>query len=374
MSASRASRLESGVAAACCCASAAATAACWPTCAAAALPASTVPFATGCWLLIGASAGSAYSQIPIYPQAFGGYATRLEGGRGGMASLAKGGIGSYTTDNNPVFSSQLWTQFNETISTNWAANMKVQTTVGPNSNAFTAGIFSEIMSYAPNNAEQIAIVGHARAQANRNASGTGSGGDLWGGWFDANNQGYLAHCIGIEVNVTNQYGNWMESSTPLQTDPAHYTFGIQVYPDWSTYHNSRAISIRPNSTVGFSTGILCTGWVDQGMFIDSGIYWRDPPGNTQLASPIGILFGSNIATKIAVQKGTSTPWKLNGEGTFLLWRGSPTQWFWGMDSSDNSVSVANSLISGRHGHSCRSTPASLFCLYSSSCSSFSTGT
>ncbi|MCA8251762.1 hypothetical protein LGM89_00665 [Burkholderia sp. AU31624] len=294
----------------------------------------------GRWKLQGASAGNAYSQIPLYPQTFGAYATRLEGGRGDMSSLAKGGIGSYMADNNPVFSSQLWTAFNETIGVNWTANMKVQTTVGPGANAFVAGLFSEILSYAPNNAEQIAIVGMARAQANRNPAGTGSGGDLWGGWFDANNQGYLTHCIGIEVNTTNQYANWMESPTPLQTDPTHFTFGIQVYPDWSTFHNSRAISIRPNATVGWSTGILCTGWVDQGMFIDSGVYWRDPPNNTQIASPIGILFGDNIATKMAVKKGAAVPWKLNSEGSFLLWRGSPTQWFWGMDSNDISVSLA----------------------------------
>ncbi|WP_186259166.1 hypothetical protein [Burkholderia gladioli] len=292
------------------------------------------------WKLQGASAGKAYSQIPLYPQTFGAYATRQEGGRGGMASLAKGAIGAYASDNNPVFSSQLWTEFNETIGVNWTANMKVQTTVGPNSNAFTAGIFSEILSYAPNNAEQIAIVGNARAQAARNASGTGSGGDLWGGWFDANNQGYLAHCIGIEVNATNQYANWMESATPLQTDPTDFTFGIQVYPDWSTFHNSRAISIRPNATVGWSTGILVTGFVDQGLWIDSQVAWRDPPNNTQAAQPTGIFLGQNIVNKIGVQKGTGTPWVMRSEGSFLLWRANLTQWYYGMDSNDSSLSIA----------------------------------
>lgn len=297
----------------------------------------------GRWKLMGPTGGNAYSQIPLYPPAVqGGYSTRIEGGRGVVSSISKGSIGTYATDNSPAFRSQMWTNFSETIGVNWTANMAVQTTVGPTANAFTAGIFSEVHSYCPNNGEQIGVVGHARALADRNPSGTGSGGDLWGGWFDANNQGHKSHGIGIEVNATNQYANWMESATPLTSDPTDFMFGLQLHPDWSTFHDTRAISIRStgNNQAGWSTGILVTGFVDQGLWIDSQMVWRDPPNNTQAAQPTGIFIGQNIVNKIGIQKGTGTPWVMRSEGTFLLWRANLTQWYYGMDSNDASFSVA----------------------------------
>lgn len=283
-----------------------------------------------------------FEQIPEYPQAFKAQATRIESGSGSLENKTQASSSSYTTQTNPVDTTQLWT--NAVVSplgTNWVANKAVQTTIGSSANALIAGIFSETSTYAPNNGEAISVIGMTRALADRNPSGTGSGGDTWGGWFIATNNGWNSNCIGAELNATNQYANWMESPTPLNTDPSSLAFGCQIYPDWSTYHCTRAISIRPNATVGWSTGILVTGYVDHGLFIDSKESWRNPPLNTDPAQPVGITFGSNTAKKMAFWSAGATAWELNVETDYLLFRGDASNWFIGMNKTTKNLHLVN---------------------------------
>ena len=299
-----------------------------------------------------------FEQIPQYPQAAKGQATRIVAGPGSIQTKTEGSSSSYVTQLNPVDMTQLWTNavtpaFGPApVGVNWVANKAIQTTVGPSANALVAGVFSEISSYKPNNGESISIVGMSKALADRNPSGTGSGADLWGGWFLANNNGWNANLIGIEANCNNQYANFMESSDPLYNDPTSLSFGIQVYPDWSNYHSTRAISIRPqqneNGRHGWSTGILVTGYVDHGLFIDSQEVWRDPqvPPATPSdpATPVGITFGSTAPRKIAFWSGTSTAWAINVEGDFLLFRQNDSNWFMGLNKTTRNVHLVNNYF------------------------------
>lgn len=321
----------------------------------AAIKTSLFAFQNVSWLHPLSETSAPFSQIPIYPQTFGANATRIIAGAGAMKSVTRGTPSTPTTAGNPSTVDQLWTNaaiapIGSSVGTNWIANKAVQTTIGSQGNALFAGVFSEAMHSVPNNGELAALVGFTRANGDRNPSGTGSGGDMWGAWLIASNNGHRAHAIGVEVNATNQYANWMESTTPLYSDPTDFTFGVHVYPDWSTYHNTRAISIRPNATVGWSTGILVSGWVDQGMYIDTTMEWENPPTNSVANNPRGIVFGSNIMTKMAFQTGetSSTPgvdtWKMNVEGNFLLYRASPTSWYLAMNSSDQSLWIQNGLF------------------------------
>ena len=142
----------------------------------------------------------------------------------------------------------------------------------------------------------------------------------------------------------------MDSGTPLYSDPEDYTYGLHLYPDWSTRHNTRAMSIRPNSLVGWATGILVSGWVDQGIYIDTTMKWRDAPTNTVANDPRGIVFGSKIMTKMAFQTGETavTPgvdtWKVNVEGDYLLFRGDAANWYIGMKNGDKNLYLVNALF------------------------------
>jgi hypothetical protein len=250
---------------------------------------------------------------------------------------------------------QLWTNADNTgtdLTYNWVANKAIQTTIGPNARAQVAGVFSETSTYGPNNGEAISVVGMTKALANRNPLGTGSGGDLWGGWFLANNNGWNANLIGIEVNCNNQYASFMESSDPVYSDPSSLSFGIQIFPDWSNYHSTRAISIRPqqneNGRHGWSTGVLVTGYIDHGLFIDSQELWRDPqvPPATPSdpAKPVGITFGSVAQRKIAFWSGTSTAWAINVESDFLLFRQDDDNWFMGLNKTTKNVHLVNNYF------------------------------
>ena len=293
-----------------------------------------------------------FEQIPQYPQAVKGQATRIKAGPGSIQTKTDGSSSSYSTQKNPVDMTQLWTNANNTgvdLTYNWVANKAIQTTIGSDARAQIAGIFSETSTYGPNNGEAISIVGMTKALADRNPSGTGSGGDLWGAWFLANNNGWNANLIGIEVNCNNQYANWMESSDPVNNDPSSISLGIQVFPDWSNYHSTRAISIRPqeneNGRHGYSTGILVTGYIDHGLFIDSKEQWRDPqviPATPSVpAEPVGITFGSVASRKIAFWSGTSTAWAINVESDFLLFRQDASNWFLGMNKTTRNVHLVN---------------------------------
>lgn len=293
-----------------------------------------------------------FEQIPQYPQAVKGQATRIKAGPGSIQTKTDGSSSSYSTQKNPVDMTQLWTNANNTgtdLTYNWVANKAIQTTIGSDARAQIAGVFSETSTYGPNNGEAISIVGMTKALADRNPSGTGSGGDLWGAWFLANNNGWNANLIGIEVNCNNQYANWMEASDPVNNDPSSISFGIQIFPDWSNYHSTRAISIRPqeneNGRHGYSTGILVTGYIDHGLFIDSKEQWRDPqvpPATPSVpAQPVGITFGSVASRKIAFWSGTSTAWAINVESDFLLFRQDESNWFLGMNKTTKNVHLVN---------------------------------
>jgi hypothetical protein len=298
------------------------------------------------WLHANSKESDPFEQIPVYPQTFKDQATRIIPGAGRLKSTTRGSSTAYATDTAPTVLDQLWTNANlgSDIGVNWIANHAIQTTVGPSANGMIAGLFSEISTYVPNNGEIAGLVGMARALADRNPSGAGSGGDVWGAWLIANNNGWKSHLIGAEINVTNQYDHWPEAADPVNNDPADFTFGIQLYPDWSTKTNTRAISIRPNATAGWSTGILVSGFTDQGLFIDSTQAYRDPGTNALPADPVGLIFGQSIVTKMAVRYNGNLAWKLRAEGDFLMWRGDASNWYMAMKDSDKNLYLMNALF------------------------------
>lgn len=289
----------------------------------------------------------AYVPIPPYPNGtIGALATRIDGGDGRFGNITIGSLSSFTTSTNPARLQQLFSDAVVTSPVNWAANEAIKTVVGPGSNAMFAGLFSEISTYAVNNREVAGLVGFAKALADRDPSGTGSGGDLWGVWAIAANNGHLAHAIGVEVNVMNQHAHWFDHGDPTGNDPTHYTFGVHVYPDWSTKTNTRAVSIRPRSDgAGWATGILTTGYTDVGIFVDSLQTYRDPGDNLLPADPIGLVFGPHTQRKLGVQRmvggSPEIHWEMSREGQFLLWRRNASYWWLAMAADDNSLRLVN---------------------------------
>lgn len=294
-------------------------------------------------------------RVPVteYPNgSVGALATRVAGGDGRVGNITYGSPDEYITTEAPVRLQQLFTDVQADMDltlpnrVNWIANEAIVTVVGENANAMIAGVFSEISTYAVNNREIAGVVGFAKALADRDPSGSGSGGDMWGMWAIAANNGHLAHAIGIEVNVMNQYAHWYDHGDPTGYDPDHYTYGVHIFPDWSTKTNTRALSIRPrNDGAGWSTGILTTGYTDVGIFVDSLQAYRDPGDNLLPASPVGLVFGPNTSRKIAIQRYVggvpNIHWELGREGQFLVWRRSGGFWWQSFDADNNLLNLVN---------------------------------
>jgi hypothetical protein len=290
-----------------------------------------------------------FEQIPEYPQTFKAQATRIEPGAGSIQTKTEGSSSSYSTQTNPVDMTQLWTNaVVSPIGTNWVANKAIQTTVGPASNALIAGLFSETATYNPGVGEAIGIVGMSRALADRTGSVTQF--DAWGGWMIGTNNGWRANVAGLEVNATNQYANWLDNTNPVGSYPANFAIGLQIYPDWSTFHNTRAISITPaanypadpTNQVGWGVGILVSGYVQSGLFIDSNVLWQNPEAKTVAADPVGITFGHLTSRKMAFNLANGdTRFQLNVEGDYLMFRGDYLNWYFAMKDSDKNLYLIN---------------------------------
>lgn len=269
-------------------------------------------------------------------------ASEIQGDYGIGSSITYGSPDAPFTGNDPVRRSQLFTAVNhDPATTPWVVQEAIQTVILPEADEKFTSQLIELFSYAPNKFEHIGQVIHVHGSANRDPNGGGSGGDLWASWLRVSNDGNLVHGIALEANTRNTYDNWLEAADPTLTDPEHFMFGAQLYPDWSTKHSTRALSIRPRpadpanglqSPVGFGTGILVTGYVDHGIYIDSDVQHRDPGAWSDLAEPVGITFGHHTSKKMRFRRDLSNGWDLNIEGPYLLFRNNENDWFIGMNN------------------------------------------
>ncbi|WP_419828562.1 hypothetical protein [Methylobacterium sp.] len=269
----------------------------------------------------------------------------------------------------------------------WITQELVQTVIQPGASQKFSGSLNEIFDYAPGAGERIASINHYHAAANRlSGNPADSGGGGWAGWDRVSNDGWLAHGIGREINFRNTYPStpkdggsatsyrrWQDTNDIMSGQyPEHFMYALQLFTDYSSRHGTRFISIQPSKDagainpntglaekiptfIGADTGIMNTGYVRVGMFVDSQIDWENPGyswetgSNTVAANPVGVLFGPRTIRKIGVQRYANrvpeTQWALNREGQFLIWRRSPTFWWQALDADNNKVMFSNGAAS-----------------------------
>lgn len=162
----------------------------------------------------------------------------------------------------------------------------------------------EMHDKCPNYGDHINLGVYCTARTNRNASlstAPGSGGDMWGLYSVVNNDGYIANGISIEICNTNRdvtTGNYMDTGTEAQ--PPHMMMGLQIYPDGSLRHVTRAVNILGiDNTIGWDTGICCSGYVRTGIYLNTTITDANPGGTFTPNNATGIRFGSG-STKIGI--------------------------------------------------------------------------
>ncbi|WP_110931077.1 hypothetical protein [Paenibacillus bouchesdurhonensis] len=277
-------------------------------------------------------------------------ASEIQGDYGIWSSVTYGSPDNPYTGSDPVRRSQLFTSVNQEATTPWVVQEAIQTVIMPDTDEKFASQLIEMFSYAPNRYEHIGQVIHVHGSVDRDPDGGGSGGDLWASWLRVSNDGNLVHGIALEANTRNTYDNWLEAADPTLTDPEHFMFVAQLYPDWSTKHSTRGLSIRPRpadpdnglqSSIGFGTGILVTGYVDHGIYIDSDIQHRDPGMWSDLAEPVGITFGHHTSKKIRFRRNLDAGWDFNVEGPYLLFRNNDDDWFIGLNNDTGTTHFNN---------------------------------
>lgn len=295
---------------------------------------------------------SPFQQIPPYPQSFKDQATRILAGNGRALGTSIGSPGSYVTGTNPGHVDQMWSNASLPVAgTNWFAHKAIQTTMGPASQVMAAGLFSEMATYHPGVGEAVGIVGMSRALADRIEGSQQF--DCWGAWLIGTNNGWLANVSGVEVNATNQNSNFLDVVDPTILYPAHFAVGVQVFNDWSIFHNTRGLNITgsnpfpgdPNNRCGWDIGANIVDYVNTGIFLDTLVAWRDPDTKTIPANPVGITFGHHTPRKLAFNAAAGdTRWQLNMEATYLVWRANVSNWYMSMNDADKSVHFVNDLF------------------------------
>lgn len=262
--------------------------------------------------------------------------------------LVDGVPGDYKTDEEPTIRTQMFTNLAREESQPWAASVIHQAVVGASAEEKVCTTLNEIFSYAVGHLEHIATINVAHARADSDTSPTGA---VWGEWSIALNHGFVSSLIGMEANFRNTTDNYYDSNDPIgDGEPARYCIGVQIFPDWSTKHGTRGLSIEPSSLqlgepVGFSTGALITGFVDRGIYIDTNIQYKDPVTHLQAADPADIVFGFYNPSKLVFRNSkTEIGTELRKVDTSLIWYNrvrNLTDYFLAFDESTGNVVTPN---------------------------------
>lgn len=275
--------------------------------------------------------------------------TEIHGLHADLLFSRDGDSTNFKSTEEPTYRSQAFIDINRTPSTPWVVQEAIQTVIGSNANEKIASSFKEMFSYHPGHLEHITSVNVNNAMAE--PDGVLDNGMLWAQWNIVKNNGFNSNGIAQEVNVRNTKDNWYDVADPLTSVPQHFMYCEQIYPDWSTKHSTRGISIQSGSAalgepIGFSTGLLVSGFVDRGVYIDTNIAYRDPVTHLDPSNPIGLVFGSNLQNLIVVKDSpTTNGWFINKESDYLLFRKDGSNWFMAMDKTTDDVYFCNKMFS-----------------------------
>lgn len=139
-----------------------------------------------------------------------------------------------------------------------------------------SGLTHVMIDRAVGKGDHTGISSYVHASTDRNLTGgaVSTGGDGWAFHGFVANNGKHANSIGMELNNVNTDTVDYLDDQPDGAGPntsGYMQTGVQLVPDGSTKHSTRAINIGPHGSIGYDTGITLRGHRSTGIYINSPI-------------------------------------------------------------------------------------------------------